>query len=204
MCAATRSAWTLCVSLFPCTIGRLRGFSEHKQLFRAGLILNLPSAIRSTLVWAAVQKSAGTGYSSYMALQQALNELDEDSKPENKPQPDVGELATLLEPFNVRSIALTGLFILAIFFTLKVASSFFIPVVLAILLNFVFASTIRTLGRLWISPPLAAFIVLGCFIGGVAFGIYQLAGPARAWMAKLPETAQQIERKFGDLKRSRP
>jgi hypothetical protein len=77
-----------------------------------------------------------------MALQQALNELDEDSKPEDKEQPDVRELATLLEPFNVRSVALTGIFILAIFFTLKVASSFFIPVVLAILLNFVFASTI--------------------------------------------------------------
>jgi predicted PurR-regulated permease PerM len=138
-----------------------------------------------------------------MALQHALNELDEDSKPENKEQPDVRELATLLEPFNVRSIALTGIFILAIFFTLKVASSFFIPVVLAILLNFVFASTIRILQRfLWIPPPLGAFLVLGCLIGGVAFGIYQLAGPARAWMGKLPETAQQIERKFSDLKRS--
>ncbi|HEX7233274.1 MAG TPA: AI-2E family transporter, partial [Candidatus Binatia bacterium] len=137
-----------------------------------------------------------------MALQQAVNELDEDSEPENKGQPDVREVAKLLEPFNVRSIALTGLFILATFFTLKVASSFFIPVVLAILLNFVFASTIRTLGRLWIPPPLAAFIVLGCLIGGVAFGVYQLAGPARSWMGKLPETAQQIERKFGDLKKS--
>jgi predicted PurR-regulated permease PerM len=150
----------------------------------------------------AVQNDAVTGYCSYMALQHALNELDEDSKPETKEQPDVRELATLLEPFNVRSIALTGIFILALFFTLKVASSFFIPVVLAILLNFVFASTIRTLGRLWIPPPLAAFIVLGCLIGSVAFGIYQLAGPARAWMGKLPETAQQIERKFSDLKRS--
>jgi predicted PurR-regulated permease PerM len=137
-----------------------------------------------------------------MALQQAVNELDDDSRPENKGQLDVREVAKLLEPFNVRSIALTGLFILATFFTLKVASSFFIPVVLAILLNFVFASTIRTLGRVWIPPPLAAFIVLGCLIGGVVFGVYQLAGPARSWMGKLPETAQQLERKFSDLKKS--
>src|SRR5690349_23787080 len=135
-----------------------------------------------------------------MALQHALNELNEDSKPENKEQPDVRELATLLEPFNVRSLALTGLLILAVFFSLKVASSFFIPVVLAILLNFVFGPTIRAMARVWIPPPLGAFIVLGCLIGGIAFGIYQLSGPARAWLTKMPETAQQIERKFSDLK----
>src|SRR5215471_9223193 len=130
------------------------------------------------------------------------DELDEESKAETKEQPDIRELAAVLEPFNIRSVTLTGLFILAVFFTLKVASSFFIPVVLAILLNFVFASTIRTLARVRIPPPLGAFIVLGCLIGGVAFGIYQLAGPARDWMAKLPETAQQIERKFSNLKKS--
>ena len=138
-----------------------------------------------------------------MALSRAVkDELDEESKAETKEQPDIRELATVFEPFNIRSVALTGLFILAVFFTLKVASSFFIPVVLAMLLNFVFASTIRTLARVWIPPPLGAFIVLGCLIGGVSFGIYQLAGPTRDWMAKLPETAQQIERKFSSLKKS--
>ena len=137
-----------------------------------------------------------------MVLQHALNELDEDSKPETKEQPDVRELATLLEPFNVRSIALTGIFILAIFFTLKVASSFFIPVVLAILLNFVFASTIRILQRLWISPTTRRVSCAGLFDWRRCIRVYQLAGPARDWMAKLPETARQVERKFGNLKKS--
>jgi predicted PurR-regulated permease PerM len=137
-----------------------------------------------------------------MALQRAVKESDEESKEKTEEKPDLRELATIFEPFNVRSIALTGIFILAVFFTLKVASSFFIPVVLAMLLNFVFASTIRAFSRVWIPPPLGAFIVLGCLIGGVAFGIYQLSGPARAWLAKMPETVQQIERKFSDLKRS--
>jgi len=137
-----------------------------------------------------------------MALPRAVKELDEESKAETEEKPNIRELATVLEPFNVRSLALTGLLILAVFFTLKVASSFFIPVVLAILLNFVFGPTIRAMARVWIPPPLGAFIVLGCLIGGVAFGIYQLSGPARAWLTKMPETAQQIERKFSDLKRS--
>ncbi len=117
-----------------------------------------------------------------------------------KDQPDVRELARLIEPFNVRSIALTGLFILGVFYTLKLASAFFIPVTLAILLNFVFAPTIRTLRRLSIPPFLGAFLVLGCLLGGVAFGIYQLAGPAQDWMAKLPQTAEHIEHKFSQFK----
>ena len=45
-------------------------------------------------------------------------------------------------------------------------------------------------------------LVLGCLIGALTFGIYQLAGPARNWMVKLPETARQIEGKFKDLKQS--
>jgi len=40
-----------------------------------------------------------------------------------------------------------------VFYTLKLASSFFIPLTLAILLNFVFASTIRTLGRFSVPTP---------------------------------------------------
>lgn len=140
-----------------------------------------------------------------MALTQPVDDSTtdsnpENSNPENKNQPDVHELARLIEPFNVRSIALTGLFILGVFYTLKLASAFFIPVTLAILLNFVFAPTIRTLRRLSIPPYLGAFLVLGCLLGGVGFGIYQIAGPARDWMAKLPQTAEHIERKFSQLK----
>jgi len=102
----------------------------------------------------------------------------------------------------VRSLALSGIFLLMVFYTLKLASSFFIPLTLAILLNFVFASTIRTLGRFSVPAPLGAVLVLGCLIGALTFGIYQLAGPARNWMVKLPETARQIEGKFKDLKQS--
>ena len=94
------------------------------------------------------------------------------------------------------------MYFLSVFYTLKLAGSFFIPLVLALLLNFVFASTIRTLRRFWVPAPLGAVLVLGCLVGAVTFGIYKLAAPARNWMVKLPETARQIEGKFKDLKQS--
>jgi predicted PurR-regulated permease PerM len=129
---------------------------------------------------------------------------DSSAKAQNEPAPrrDITELGQLLLPLNVRSLALNGMFLLSVFYTLKLASSFFIPLVLALLLNFVFASTIRTLGRFWVPAPLGAVIVLGCLVGVVTFGIYQLAAPARNWMVKLPETARQVEVKFKDLKQS--
>ena len=137
-----------------------------------------------------------------MPLPQTVDDSNPDSGAEVRARPDLSDLARLLAPVNIRSIALTGMFILAVFYTLKIASSFFIPVVLAVLLNFVFASTIRTLGRIAIPAPIGAVLVLGLLIGGIVFGISRLAEPARAWMTKLPATARQIERKLSDLKQS--
>ena len=103
---------------------------------------------------------------------------------------------------QIQSIGLTGIFLLLMLYTLKLASAFFIPVVLAMLLSFLFASTIRTLERLWVPPPLGAVIVVGCLVGTVGVGIYRLALPARDWMGKLPEAARQIDSRLKGVKQS--
>ncbi len=87
-------------------------------------------------------------------------------------------------------------------FTFKLAATFFIPVVLALLLNFLFASTIRTLQRLWVPPSLGAVLVVGFLVAAVGLGIYRLALPARDWMGKLPDAARQLEGKLKDVKQS--
>jgi len=115
---------------------------------------------------------------------------------------DLTELPKAITSLNIRSIALTGIFVLLALYTLKVASAFLIPIVLAVLLSFLFASTIRTLQRFWIPPPLGAVLVVGCLVGAVGFGIYRLALPARDWMGKLPEAARQIEDKLKGVKQS--
>ena len=116
--------------------------------------------------------------------------------------PDICELPNAVEPLNIRSIAVTGIFFLLVLYTLKLASPFFIPVVLAVLLNFLFASTIRTLQRFWIPPPVGTVLVIGFLVGAVGFAVYQLALPARDWMGKLPETAREIDRKLKGVKQS--
>jgi predicted PurR-regulated permease PerM len=128
--------------------------------------------------------------------------LDDHDESESANPPDISELPNAIASLHVRSIALTGIFLLLVLFTFKLASAFFIPVVLALLLNFLFASTIRTLQRFWVPPPLGAVLVVGCLVGALGFGIYRLALPARDWMAKLPEVARQIEGKLKDVKQS--
>src|SRR5687768_15400548 len=88
--------------------------------------------------------------------------------------PDISELPDAITSLHIRSLALTGIFILLLLFTLKLGSTFFIPVVLAILLSFLFASTIRTLQRIWIPPAFGAVLVVGGLVGAVAFGVYRL------------------------------
>jgi hypothetical protein len=78
-------------------------------------------------------------------MQGAAMETNRDSTtadPAEEPQPNLAELATFLkEPLDIRSIALSGLFLLAVFGTLYVARSVFMPVVLA------FLSLVASLGQ---------------------------------------------------------
>jgi predicted PurR-regulated permease PerM len=106
------------------------------------------------------------------------------------------------QPLNARSFALSGIFLLLALYTLKIASAFFIPVIVAILLKFLFASVIRGLARFYIPPPLAAVFVIIAMLGILGFGIYQIASPAGEWMGKLPQTVRQVERKLKGVRQS--
>src|SRR5438874_981828 len=87
-------------------------------------------------------------------------------------------IAELLQrPFDVRSIALTGLFILAVFYTIYFMRSILLPIVLALLLSYLLRPIVRGLARLKIPLPVgAAFILIG-LIALVGYGISALAPP---------------------------
>ncbi|HEX9262933.1 MAG TPA: AI-2E family transporter, partial [Candidatus Binatia bacterium] len=117
-------------------------------------------------------------------------------------RPDISGLAEVLHSLNVRSIPLTGIFLMLVMVALKLGSSFFIPVFLALLLKFLFASVIRGLNRFYIPTGVGAALIIVFLLGSVGTSIYQLATPARDWMVKLPHTIRVIEVKLGDVKKS--
>jgi predicted PurR-regulated permease PerM len=127
---------------------------------------------------------------------------DDPGRQRRATRPNIYELGEALKPLNVRSLALTGIFLLLTLYSLKIASAVFIPVVLALILSFLFASVIRTLSHFHVPPPVGAALVLLVLLGSLGLGIYRLAGPASDWMAKLPQTVRQVERKLKDVKQS--
>src|SRR3954465_4813548 len=87
----------------------------------------------------------------------------------------------LQRPFDIRSVALTGLFILAVFYTMYFARAVLLPVVLALLLSFLFAPFVRALAKIGVRPHFSAAILLIALVATLAYGISFLAAPAAGW-----------------------
>jgi predicted PurR-regulated permease PerM len=102
---------------------------------------------------------------------------------------------------EIRSLAITGLFVLALFYTLYFARAFFLPIVLALLLDFLLSPLIRTLKRARIPEPLGAALVVLALLGATGGIVYRLAGPAREWASKLPASMREAENRLQKLRR---
>lgn len=92
-----------------------------------------------------------------------------------------------------RSAGLTGLFVLAAFYTLYFARGFFLPVTLAVLLSFLFGPVVRGLCRLHIPRVAAAAVVPVMLLSVFVYGAILLSRPAAEWLAQAPETLRQAE-----------
>jgi predicted PurR-regulated permease PerM len=108
----------------------------------------------------------------------------------------------LRRPFDVRSVSFTGLFILAIFYTMYFIRAVMLPVVLAMLLSYLFRPVVRALTRIKIPPALSAAIILLGVIALIGYGITALAGPAAGWLEKGPGGFEQLQRKLLPVKKS--
>jgi len=113
-------------------------------------------------------------------------------------RPPAGENGRL----RVRSGILSGLFTLAIFYTLYFASALFIPIALALLLNLLLAPIVRALRKyLHLAEGIGAGLVLALLLAMVALSFYSLSGPATRWLAELPVAMSEVERKLEDLRK---
>jgi predicted PurR-regulated permease PerM len=122
---------------------------------------------------------------------------------EDLPKPDLGRLRDAMQgPFGIRSVSLTGLFILAAFYTLYFARSFILPIILAVLFSLLLTPLVRLLRRLHLPAPVAAGIVLLALLGLLGGGLYELSGPAYIWMQRAPVSLHKVETKLRELRRT--
>jgi predicted PurR-regulated permease PerM len=123
---------------------------------------------------------------------------------EQLPEPDVHKLAeSVRSPSGgFRSLAATGLFVLACFYTLYFCRSLLLPLVLAALLALLLLPTVRALKRLRVPEPLGAGLVVLALLGTVGLGIYELSGPAFDWLERAPQSLRVAETKLREVRRS--
>jgi predicted PurR-regulated permease PerM len=105
-------------------------------------------------------------------------------------------------PFDVRSIALTGLFILAVFYTIYFMRSILLPIVLALLLSYLLRPILRGLAKLKIPSPVGAALILIGLLALVGYGMSTLVAPAVGWLQKAPTGLAELQHKLLPVKKS--
>lgn len=85
---------------------------------------------------------------------------------------------------------------LAIIASLHVAAEILIPVVAAVVLQFMVAPAMRQLCRARIPAPLGAALVVVGIAGMLILGIYHLTSPAAQWFDRLPEVSSRIQERL--------
>jgi predicted PurR-regulated permease PerM len=124
---------------------------------------------------------------------------DEENGTVVKPRLRIRDL--LDRPFDVRSVGLTGLFLLAIFYTVYFTRSLLLPVVLAWLLSYLLRPIVRVLAKLKIPPLVGSALVLLSLMALIGYAGSLLAAPVAGWVEKAPYSLQQLERKLMPLKK---
>lgn len=102
---------------------------------------------------------------------------------------------------DIRSVALTGIFVLAFFYTMYFAKALFLPIFLAVLLTLLLAPVVRGLKRIKIPEVIGAGVVIVVLLGAVGAGIYRLSGPAAEWVERAPEGLRGVERRIREIRR---
>lgn len=111
-----------------------------------------------------------------------------------------GASLAALSSLPYMQISLVGLFVLALFYTLYIASEFLIPVIAAIILNLVLAPIQRLLRSFHIPSPLSAAIIVVTLVAALLGCFYSISGPVVKWMDRMPEIAAEIDEKISAIR----
>ncbi|MBA2685048.1 MAG: AI-2E family transporter [Gemmatimonadaceae bacterium] len=113
--------------------------------------------------------------------------------------PDIDETGAALGTLQGLSTAVWILAVLAVIYTIYFAREFLLPIVFAVLLNFLLSPVIRLLSRLRISPPFGALIVILGMLAAVGLSGYELAGPVERFATDAPATLSTAEARLTKL-----
>lgn len=95
-------------------------------------------------------------------------------------------------PQNVRSVTLAVLMVLAVLAVLRLASGFFIPLMLGLVFSYALSPLVDWLQRLKIPRVLSAAVLILGILGGMGAAVYSLSDDANDLIASLPDAARKV------------
>ena len=113
------------------------------------------------------------------------------------PEPEPKEAEPVIVPLpDVRTMALVVLAVLALVYTLHLGKAFFLPVVLAVMLDFLLSPIIRFFARLHIPESIGALIVMVVLFGGMSLAILHFSDPIQESLTKAPQSLTDVRAKI--------
>ena len=93
-------------------------------------------------------------------------------------------------------IAIIGLFVIAVFYTLYFTAPVLVPVTISILLSMMLSPAVEWLERLRFPRAVASAIIVAAALGFIVGSMITLAGPAQDWVARLPASFTKLEERM--------
>ena len=115
------------------------------------------------------------------------------------PTPDLARTGEAIDRPRSRSIEATLLTVLAVLYTMYFARGFLIPIVFALLLNFLLSPLIRRMSKHGVKPPVGAGLVVVLLLVGIGWGAYELAAPAQRGISRARSAVGGVRRDAGVL-----
>jgi predicted PurR-regulated permease PerM len=115
---------------------------------------------------------------------------------------DLQDLLPTQRALDIRSVSLTGLFVLTIFYTLYFARDFILPILLAWILSSLLAPIVRLFKRVHIPEPLTALFIILTLLGTLSLGAYRLSDPAAEWIQRAPQSLSGVRAKLQSILQS--
>jgi predicted PurR-regulated permease PerM len=109
---------------------------------------------------------------------------------------DLQDLLPTQRALDIRSVSLTGLFVLATFYTLYFARDFILPILVAWILSSLLAPIVRLFKRVHIPEPLSALFIILALLGTLSLGAYRLSDPAAEWIQRAPQSLSGVRAKL--------
>ena len=100
-----------------------------------------------------------------------------------------------------RSVALPGIFVLLVFYTLYFAAPVLTPIAIAFLLSVMLSPFVDRLETIGIPRVAGAAAVIVIVFATLSTALVTVASPAQEWLAKLPENFKRVDQKLRILKK---